>query len=418
MPRRKNFVFTSIISCLILFFGINIMFSGAFFTPSPKKKKQLKVEVAGDALVKRKVKKPKYVRGIHLNTWVAASTKRRAKIGVLLEETEINTVVIAIKEYVGLVHIPGVEIAKKLGTSQVALRKIKSYLAELKEKEIYTIARIVVFKDNALVKAKPDWAVRTSTGGIWVDYVGDVWVDPYNEAVWEYNIQIAEQAFRLGFDEIQFDYIRFPSDGKVSNCRYSQKHSSTTSVAALVGFLEEAGQRLKPYGANISIDVFGLTTTSGNGLGIGQDIVILSKVVDFISPMVYPSHYYKGAYGIEHPNKSPYETVYIGLKGAVRQGLRKKMRPYLQDFSLGVRYGEKEVREQIQACYDNKIPEWLLWNARGVYTESALEGPDDSDKYTRNKEIPIVVENSVLVSTSPAVYRKMKKVREEARSKE
>jgi len=331
------------------------------------------------------VHKPKYVRGIHLTSWVAGSSKLRATFDQLLDETEINTVVIDIKEYEGEVYIPGVKLAEQYKTYVKAIPDLEKYVARMKSRGIYTVARVVVFKDNIFPRRKPSAGVKDAAGNLWKDRKGITWLDPYSPEAWSYNLDIAERALDLGFEEIQFDYIRFPSDGAIGNCRYSQHHSSTTANTAIVGFLKEANRRLKPRGANISIDVFGLTTTVTHDMGIGQKMMEMAEWVDFLSPMVYPSHYAKGEYRIPDPNKAPYKTVYLSLEGAMKRlgAHGSKLRPYLQDFSLGYHYGAKEVRDQIQAAYDNDIGEWLLWNPRCVYTRTALKGKEAELTYEK-----------------------------------
>ncbi len=332
--------------------------------------------------------KPTYVRGIHLTAWIAGSPKLRAPITKMLTETELNTVVVDIKEYEGEVYIPGVKQADEAGTFVKAVPDMEKYIADLKSKGIYTIARIVVFKDALLPKKHPELGVKTPEGKLWKDHRGLTWLDPTNKAVWDYNIAIAERAIELGFEEIQFDYIRFPSDGNIKTCRYSVAHSTTAANNALVGFLKMAHERLKPRGANISIDVFGLTTTVNNDMGIGQRIVELAAWVDFVSPMVYPSHYNPGEYGIPNPDAAPYRTVYLGIEGAVHRLGAEKVRPYLQDFSLHKHYGAKEVRDQIQATYDNNVGEWLLWNPRCVYTRGGLKSKKFTDVLDKSSTIP------------------------------
>lgn len=315
--------------------------------------------------------KPQYVRGIHLTSWAAGSKKYRKKIESLLNEKKINTLVIAVKEYSGEVYIPGVKAAEEFKTYVNAIPDLEAYLKDLKTIGIYPVARIVVFKDNATAKKRLKWAVKNPDGSIWKDYKGQAWLDPYNKETWEYIFEIAERAVNLGFEEIQFDYIRFPSDGVIKNCRYSQSHSSITAIKTIVDFLAEAKKRLKDkYGVNISVDIFGLTTSVEHDMGIGQMLLEIAKYVDFLCPMVYPSHYAKGEYGIPDPNKEPYKTVYKSLKDAsLRLGPDyKKLRPYLQDFSLGKKYGLKEVLAQIKASYENNIFEWTLWNPEADYT--------------------------------------------------
>ncbi|MGA2090733.1 MAG: putative glycoside hydrolase, partial [Endomicrobiales bacterium] len=348
--------------------------------------------------------KPKYVRGVHLTAWIAGSPKLRAPIDKLLHETEINTVVIDIKEYEGEVYIPGVKQADQAGTFVKAIPDIEKYIADLKSRGVYTIARIVVFKDNLFPHKRPELGVKTTDGKLWKDHRGLTWLDPTNKANWDYNISIAERALELGFEEIQFDYIRFPSDGNIKACRYSVAHSTTSANQALVGFLKEAHNRLKPKGANISIDVFGLTTTVNNDMGIGQRIIDLARWVDFVSPMVYPSHYNPGEYGIANPDAAPYRIVYLGIEGAVHRLGEDKVRPYLQDFSLHKHYGAKEVRDQVQATYDNNVGEWLLWNPRCVYTRGGLKDKKFMEIIEKSSTIPRegkpVIRHTVAVSST------------------
>lgn len=338
----------------------------------------------------KQIGRPKYIRGIHLTPWTAGSRKAKERINKMLDETELNAVVIAIKEVAGEVYIGGVKSAEELNTNASRIPGLRKYVRELKEKNYYTIARVVIFKDDLLARIKPEWAVRDSSGAVWQDYSGYAWIDPFDKASWEYNLDISLQAVKLGFDEIQFDYIRFPSDGRISDCRYDQVFTSTSGVSALVEFLKKARKQINAAGAKFSIDVFGLATTNLHDMGIGQKIVEMTECVDYVSPMVYPSHYYKTTYGIDNPNKEPYLTVYLSLQGAKKRlgDSFKKLRPYLQDFSLGHPYGHKEVRAQIQACYDNDIPEWLLWDPTCKYTREALKGPEFSDVYEKS-EIPI-----------------------------
>ncbi|MBQ2219273.1 MAG: hypothetical protein II417_00600, partial [Elusimicrobia bacterium] len=198
---------------------------------------------------------------------------------------------------------------------------------------------------------------------------------------------LAEKTADMGFDEIQFDYIRFPSDGNTKNCRYGVEHSSTTASAKIVDFLKQAKERLAPKGVKVSIDVFGLTTTEKTDMGIGQKIVEMTEQVDYVSPMIYPSHYNNGEYGIPNPNKEPYRTVYIALQGAKKRIPVEKLRPWLQDFSMkGVPYGPAEVRAQIQACYDCGVKTWLLWNAACKYTKGGLKSKKDQYSYTKTSD--------------------------------
>jgi hypothetical protein len=339
------------------------------------------VPLWGDAPFER----PSCVKGIHLTAWITGSKKARARFEKLFEETELNTAVIDIKEIEGDVYIPGITLDGK-SVYVSAVKDLKDYLKYLKERGVYTIARIVVFHDNKLAQVKPDWAVRSSSplpqavakgyrSDVWVDRKGSAWADPTNPHVQDYNIAIALKAVELGFQGIQFDYIRFPSDGNTKLCIYSKPHSSAAAVETLTQFLSKAHKKLKPLGVELSIDVFGLTGSYTHDLGIGQKLSRLMENVDVISPMMYPSHYAPGEYGIKDPNNSPYDTVYRSMKDTkkVLQGSQVELRPYLQDFSLGVKYDAKKVRDQIQAVVDQGVDEWLLWNPSCQYTRDALE---------------------------------------------
>jgi hypothetical protein len=276
--------------------------------------------------------------------------------------------------------------------SVTAIKDLKEYLAFLKERGVYTIARIAVFKDQKLPRLKPEWAIKSSPpipqpkekefkrpfqSDIWVDRNGMAWADPYNTHVWKYNISIAKRAAELGFQGVQFDYIRFSSDGLTDRCRYSKPHSRATAPKALAEFLEMAHKELNPMGVELSIDVFGLVGSYDNDLGIGQKLSELLPHVDVISPMMYPSHYGAGEYGLKSPNAAPFDTLHYSVRDTLKMMRAHKtkatLRPYLQDFSLGVHYSAKHVRDQIEAANQLGVGEWLLWNPKCVYTRDAFE---------------------------------------------
>ncbi|MDD3052875.1 MAG: putative glycoside hydrolase [Endomicrobiaceae bacterium] len=320
-------------------------------------------------------------KGMHLSIYVAASAKHKERINDLLDTTELNTVVIDVKEIDG--HISVKNVANNLSYSK-SVPDISSYLSQIKEKGIYTIARIVVFRDNVMPRKRPELAVKTPEGNLWQDRKNITWLNPYNQEAVNYILDLAEKTADMGFDEIQFDYIRFPSDGKTSLCRYGVRNSSMTPSDAIVDFLRQAKERLSPKGIKTSIDVFGLTTTEKTDMGIGQKIVEMAEYVDYISPMIYPSHYANGEYGIPNPNKEPYRTVYIALQGAKKRLPVEKLRPWLQDFSMkGVKYGPKELQSQIQACYDCDVKTWMLWNAACKYTKTGLKTKEAENSYEK-----------------------------------
>ncbi|MBU2530705.1 MAG: putative glycoside hydrolase [Elusimicrobia bacterium] len=316
----------------------------------------------------------KEIRGIHITSWHAGSKKMRDKLLKNIDNSVINTVVIALKETDGRVYIPGVALADTYGSTLKAIPNPKEMMEDFDKRSIYTIGRIVLFKDSFLPKLFPELGVKNLTGELWRDRKGGTWTDQYNKKIWKYNIQLAQEAAKLGFDEIQFDYIRYPSEGKISDCRYSKPHNSKTAVKNIINFLKYAKKHLKPYKVKISAAVFGLTTTAKTDMGIGQDIKLIAENTDFVYPMMYPSHYYPGQYGLKNPDSEPYHVINFGLHDALNK-LDKdyhKLRPYLQDFSIGYKYGPHEVRAQILAAKFNSLKSWILWNPSNRYNWKAL----------------------------------------------
>jgi hypothetical protein len=374
---KKNFIFLVIMS-LFLSCGV--------FAQDENEENVVETEV----LVEQEYEKPQTsissneVKGMHLSQFVSGSQILKERVNDLLTNTELNAVVIDVKEIDGIYCMKG--IMNNIAYSS-KIPDFSKYVQQLKEKGVYTIARIVVFRDNILPRKRPDLAVKTPEGEIWQDYKKITWLNPYKQEVRDYTLDVCDKAVELGFDEIQFDYIRFPSDGRIKNCRYGVAHSSITASNAIVEFLKQAKERLEPKGVKISIDVFGLTTTEKGDMGIGQRIVEMTKYVDYVSPMVYPSHYPNGCYGIPNPNKEPYRTVYLALAGGIKRLPVEKLRPWIQDFSMrGVQYGPEEIKAQIQACFDVDVKTWLLWNAACKYTKSGLKTKEKQDTYTKSSQ--------------------------------
>lgn len=374
---KKNFIFLVIMS-LFLSCGV--------FAQDENEENVVETEV----LVEQEYEKPQTsissneVKGMHLSQFVSGSQILKERVNDLLTNTELNAVVIDVKEIDGIYCMKG--IMNNIAYSP-KIPDFSKYVQQLKEKGVYTIARIVVFRDNILPRKRPDLAVKTPEGEIWQDYKKITWLNPYKQEVRDYTLDVCDKAVELGFDEIQFDYIRFPSDGRIKNCRYGVAHSSITASNAIVEFLKQAKERLEPKGVKISIDVFGLTTTEKGDMGIGQRIVEMTKYVDYVSPMVYPSHYPNGCYGIPNPNKEPYRTVYLALAGGIKRLPVEKLRPWIQDFSMrGVKYGPEEIKAQIQACFDVDVKTWLLWNAACKYTKSGLKTKEKQDTYTKSSQ--------------------------------
>ncbi len=313
------------------------------------------------------------VRGVHFTAWAAGEPKTRRRLIQNLRASNLNAVVIAVKEYDGRVFIRA-PASRAAGAFTPAIPDLAGVIREFKAAGIYPIARVVVFKDDILARRRPDLAVTRPDGSLWTNDKDIAWVDPYRREVWEYNIAVASAAAAAGFDEVQFDYIRFPSDGDTRQCRYSvADHGPRSAGEALRGFLARARAALPPE-TRLSIAVFGMTTSAHSDMGIGQRLVKMAAQVDAISPMMYPSHYAKGELGVAHPNREPYRIISRGLKDAIaRLGPDAgRLRPYFQDFSLGVRYDAEKVRAQILAAHKQGVTSWILWNPQNRYTWSAL----------------------------------------------
>lgn len=320
---------------------------------------------------------PLIVRALYVNALVASREDALEKRLQLVDRTELNAVVIDLKDSTGQVYYDTqVQLAHEIGAVQPILRP-RELVQQLKERGLYTIARIVVFEDPVLAEARPEWAIRDrTTGRAWRTWNGLAWVNAYRSEVWQYNRALAVEAASFGFDEIQLDYIRFPSDGPLKNADYGVPHTPERRIQAIRAFLQLVHEALLPTPAYLGVDIFGLTTWELSDSGIGQNLEAIAPVVDYICPMLYPSHFWAGSLGFEIPNDHPYEVVLWSLQNGVARvpEHRMKFRPWLQDFSYGrgKPYGPEEVRAQIQATYEAGLDSWMLWNADSVYQERAL----------------------------------------------
>ncbi|HZG66930.1 MAG TPA: putative glycoside hydrolase, partial [Herpetosiphonaceae bacterium] len=317
-------------------------------------------------------------KGIYLTGRTAANNQRFGNLLALIDRTELNAVVLDIKEVEGTVwYDTRVPLARMTGAIE-AIYPVQDRLKVLKEHQVYVIGRIVVFLDNHLARAKPEWAIQNKQrGGVWADNRGMHWLNQFREDVWDYHIALAREAAELGFDEIQYDYVRFPDSGSRREAGWDPYEvTEATRVTAITSFVARTRQELSRLGVALSVDLFGLTTVAEKDTGIGQRIEEMARAADFICPMVYPSHYSAGSFGYANPAEHPREIVDTSLRHGVKKlkGTSAKFRPWLQDFTLqGVVYGPDKVRAQIEACTEHNTAGWLLWNARNVYTEAALE---------------------------------------------
>jgi hypothetical protein len=339
---------------------------------------------------KPKVPEHKEVRGIYLTGNSAGLESRFNHLVDLINSTELNAMVIDILDDNGEVSYKSdVPLVREIGADKSPkIKDIHKVIDTLNKNNIYPIARIVTFKDNVLATKHPELAIKSQDGSVWRDYKKTAWLNPYNKDSWEYPISVAEEAIDMGFKEIQFDYVRFPTDGNRKLINYGPNSQGKTMTDAISGFLAYARERLNKKGAVVSADIYGLVTTVKDDMGIGQHLENVAASVDVMSPMVYPSHYAYGSYGIKYPDLEPYKTVFKSLSTAVQRigamqdtVTKAKIRPWLQDFTGAwlrpktayKHYTEADVRAQIKAAYDSGLKEWILWNATNKYTESALE---------------------------------------------
>jgi len=374
--------------------GLGI-YSYSSFSIVKKSSEQITPAKQSDTAVKQDNKEkqippvlPKYkVKGIYLTGWSAGNQAKINHFINLLSRTELNTLVIDVKDDLGRISYRSeVPLAKEIGASNtVMISDVRTLMKKLKESNIHTIARIVTFKDPILAEKKPDFSLKTTTGDIWRDRNKAAWLDPFNEDSWSYSIDLAKEAVKIGFDEVQFDYVRFPADGKVKNLSYNKSGSTLNLTIPINAFLAKAKSEMSQLGVPVSVDIFGIVTTNiGDIERIGQDLETIGKNSDYLSPMVYPSHYGFGEYKIAKPDFEPYKIVYKSLSTA-NERLNKikenhaNIRPYLQDFTaswLGrgnfKKYTAEDVKSQIKAVYDSGFEEWILWNAGNKYNESAL----------------------------------------------
>jgi hypothetical protein len=316
---------------------------------------------------------PPKVKGIHVSIWVAADKSFFNEMVDLLNATELNGMEIDVKDESGrIAYASEVPLAMEIGSPLTAGGvDIDRIMDKCWYYDIYPIARVVCFKDPILAAKRPDLAVRNSGGGLWGS---GKWLDPYNKEVWDYLLAVCMEAARKGFKEIQLDYVRFPSDGDTTTAVYPA-YDGRDKKEVIADFLEYMRAGLKPLGVVFSADVFGLTASHQGEMGIGQDVPLMARYLDYLCPMVYPSHYNTGEYGIGDPEANPHDTVFASLKDfqSKLEGTNCKLRPWLQDFSLRLQYGAAQVQAQINACYELGIDEWLLWDPHCTYTEGVLQ---------------------------------------------
>jgi hypothetical protein len=314
---------------------------------------------------------PAEVRGVHVTMALA---NEPGKLDEYLKIPGLTAVELDVKDENGKVGflMPATSLTRKVGASQ-PYYKAGVVAGKARRAGVYLIGRVVVFEDPTLTAKRPDMAIQHSDGSVWVNNAGLGWANPYDKRVWDYVVGVGEAAAKAGFDEIQFDYVRFPSDGPIESAVFPNKAAEPMGWT-IARFAHYAARRLHPLGVRVSVDVFGLSAT--HDLGIGQVPGRLAKYVDAVYPMTYPSHYNAGEFNLPDPSATPGETVAFSLRDFRNAMLGRKamLIPWLEDFSLtSAHRPPEEVRAQIEAARRYHAKGFLLWNPEGVYTEEVLK---------------------------------------------
>jgi hypothetical protein len=375
---------------------------------------------------------PAQIRGIYLNAYAAGSRRRLPALIRLADSTELNTFVVDVKTERGVHYTTQVPLAKELQDPQEnTLRDLKAIADTLHAHKIYAVARVVVFKDPVLSKAKPDWSIRKEGGGLWVDKAGNTWVSAWDHNVWDYNLDISEEVARAGFDEIQFDYVRFPEPYRSLPPQiHPQAQGDRTD--AIAAFLNEAKRRLHPLGVMVSADVFGLVPNDPGDVNIGQNWETTASISDHIYPMMYPSHYLPTHLpGVSKPDVMPYEVLFKSAGMARIRSDRMeeagvhvaRVIPWLQGFTATwvhphLDYGAEELRKQKQGVYDVGYDDWVIWHPGSKY-EPLLAGLEKTtvSRAKRDYTPPADVLATVDLFEKQGVKKARSKAAEQARGK-
>lgn len=321
---------------------------------------------------------PDPVKAIYMTSWVAGTSDWRKELMEFIKKSEINSVVIDVKDYTGRISFDTKDASiKETGSEEIRVKDMKDFVETLHDAGIYTIARITVFQDPYYSKKHLNIAVQKKNGLIWKDKKGLSYIDPAAKEFWDYIIEVARASEQVGFDELNFDYIRFPSDGNMTDIVFPVS-GKRNKVEVLSEFFAYLDSNLNDLPVPISADVFGMVATNYDDLNIGQILEDIAPYFDYIAPMVYPSHYPPTFQGYKNPAAHPYEIVYFSMSKAVERlsaptSTPSKLRPWIQDFDLGVYYGIAEVEAQKKAVYDSGLTSWMAWDAGNKYTRGAYE---------------------------------------------
>ena len=338
---------------------------------------------------------PIEVKALYLSFWGARmNSKTMQKVLKIIDETEVNAIVVDVKNEFGQTsYKTEVASANKMGAFyNRTIKNMDAFMQAMQSKNIYMIARIVVFKDDLSAKHRPEIALKDNSGAVWRNQEKLAWVDPYLDTTHRYNLDIAEDAARAGFDEVNFDYIRFPA--KADLC-YAQEHTPENRIRAISNFLANAKQRLRPHGTFISVNTYGYVCWNKDDTNIGHTVASLAEHADYLSPMLYPSGFNSGALGFEDPTEHSYDIIYRSILRMHRNVDPVRVRPWLQsfkDYAHGRKHFKQDrIMEQICASNDANTSGWMLWNPSSRYKyipEELYSKPEQVEMRTALKEIP------------------------------
>lgn len=389
------FAIALVLLIALLYFAGDFLFSLSYSAVEPEAQEGAAASVSStstrkhpfvDPPIVEHLPTPEAVRAVYITSWSAGTPRVRERIVKLINETELNAIVIDIKDFSGAISFNvNHPLIDSFGAEEERILDISPFIRTLHAKGIYVIGRITVFQDPHLARTKPYLAVKKDTNKdvIWTDYKGISYVDPGAPEMWKYITVLAEESYKLGFDELNFDYIRFPSDGNMRDIYFPFSEEQVIANPAfgkaeiVRDFFKFLHAQLKDTGAVLSADLFGMVTTNSDDLNIGQVLEFAEPYFDYLAPMVYPSHYPRTFIGFENPAAYPYEVVRYSMEKGKEKLLAasstpEKLRPWLQDFDLGAVYDADLVRKQIQAVYDAGLDSWMLWDPANTYTREAL----------------------------------------------
>ena len=383
---RRAVIITGVIGIGCVLIGALFFYVRASSTVPPRVEASLQYtsgEVAAPSVqptpipVAKHILTPEPVHAIYMTGWVAGLKDWRSDLISFVENSNLNAMVIDVKDFSGRISFktddPDIHA---LGAEEDRIPDIKGLINELHQKNIYVIARISTFQDPYFATKHAEAAIHRKNGSLWADKKGIRWLDPSSHEVWNYVVRIGKAAERVGFDELNYDYVRFPSDGDLSAMVFSEYDGKRPKSDVLEDFFTYLHDNLQVTHIPISVDLFGLTTERTDDMGIGQILEKAARHVDYVAPMTYPSHYPPGYRGLEDPNNHPYEILKGALDVAVKRMVAastspNKIRPWIQDFDLGVHYTVDMIKEEIRGVNDAGLTSWMVWDPKNKYTRAA-----------------------------------------------